>query len=81
MYVQRITRNPVYFDSIKPSLDKFFSDVLLPCLLRGRVLIIIVLLLQVPHKLLQANVQTNGGTCNMEKTRIAVGVMVKSQGR
>ena len=38
MYVERIARNPAYFDSIKPWLDKFFSDVLLPCLLRGRVI-------------------------------------------
>ena len=36
--MERITRNAAYFDSIKPSLDKFFSVVLLPCLLRARVI-------------------------------------------
>lgn len=37
MYVERVTVDPACFDKIKPSLDKFFKDVLLPCLLRGSV--------------------------------------------
>jgi len=38
IYVKRITRDPAYFDTIKLLLDKFFSDVLLPCLLKGSVI-------------------------------------------
>ena len=41
MHVERIARNP---DSVNPSLDKIFSDVLLPCLLREESLITVVLL-------------------------------------
>lgn len=37
MYVERVTRDPAYFDTLRPSLDRFFKDILLPCLLRGSV--------------------------------------------
>lgn len=32
-----VTRDPAYFDTIRPLLDKFFKDTLLPCLLRGSI--------------------------------------------
>lgn len=35
MHVERIIRDSAYFDSVRPSLDKFFMNVLLPRLLRG----------------------------------------------
>ena len=36
MHVERIVRNAAAFDAIRPSLDAFFKDVLLPWLLRGQ---------------------------------------------
>ena len=36
MHVERMVRNAAAFDAIRPSLDAFFKDVLLPRLLRGQ---------------------------------------------